>query len=153
MQLFLFLFQSLQVRSFTRSSPALSENLYVHRDSADNNLDIPFEFTKENIEVTFKSKTNIHLCRFVIVYLLFKTQRANAIIDIYPEGHQRAAVIPLLDLAQRQAGGWLPISAMHVVAEMLSMPKMRVYEVATFYTMFNRFIKLYFIIWPTERFS
>lgn len=54
MQLFLFLFQSLQVRSFTRSSTALSENLYVHRDSADNNLDIPFEFTKENIEVTYK---------------------------------------------------------------------------------------------------
>lgn len=75
-------------------------------------------------------------------------QRANAIINIYPEGHKRAAVIPLLDLAQRQAGGWLPISAMHAVADMLSMPKMRVYEVATFYTMFNRFIfisLLYFI--------
>lgn len=59
-------------------------------------------------------------------------------MNIYPEGHKRAAVIPLLDLAQRQAGGWLPITAMHAVADMLSMPKMRVYEVATFYTMFNR---------------
>jgi NADH dehydrogenase (ubiquinone) flavoprotein 2 len=56
---------------------------------------------------------------------------------IYPEGHKRAAVIPLLDLAQRQHG-WLPISAMHKVAEILNMPRMRVYEVATFYTMFNR---------------
>lgn len=46
-------------------------------------------------------------------------------------------MIPLLDLAQRQYG-WLPISAMHKVAEILNLPKMRVYEVATFYTMFKR---------------
>lgn len=46
-------------------------------------------------------------------------------------------MIPLLDLAQRQHG-WLPISAMHKVAEILEVPRMRVYEVATFYTMFNR---------------
>lgn len=46
-------------------------------------------------------------------------------------------MIPLLDLAQRQHG-WLPISAMHKVAEILNLPRMRVYEVATFYTMFNR---------------
>lgn len=48
-------------------------------------------------------------------------------------------MIPLLDLAQRQNGGWLPISAMHKVAELLSLPRMRVYEVATFYTMFIRY--------------
>lgn len=46
-------------------------------------------------------------------------------------------MIPLLDLAQRQQG-WLPISAMHKVAEVLGLPNMRVYEVATFYTMFLR---------------
>ena len=74
---------------------------------------------------------------------------------IYPDGHKRAAVIPLLDLAQRQVGGWLPITAMHHVAEVtliatlyslngnttfqvIGMPRMRVYEVATFYTMFMR---------------
>ena len=62
-------------------------------------------------------------------------------MDNYPVGHKRGAVIPLLDLAQRQHG-WLPISAMHKVAEMLEMPKMRVYEVATFYTMFNRYVLL-----------
>ena len=44
----------------------------------------------------------------------------------------------MLDLAQRQNGGWLPISAMHHVAEVIGMPRMRVYEVATFYTMFMR---------------
>ncbi len=64
-------------------------------------------------------------------------QRVEAILSIYPEGHKRAAMIPLLDLAQRQHG-WLPISAMHKVAEILKLPKMRVYEVATFYTMFMR---------------
>lgn len=46
-------------------------------------------------------------------------------------------MIPLLDLAQRQYG-WLPIAAMHKVAEILELPNMRVYEVATFYTMFMR---------------
>lgn len=46
-------------------------------------------------------------------------------------------MIPLLDLAQRQHG-WLPISAMHKVAEIINVPRMRVYEVATFYTMFMR---------------
>jgi NADH dehydrogenase (ubiquinone) flavoprotein 2 len=57
---------------------------------------------------------------------------------LYPEGHKSAAVIPLLDLAQRQHGGWLPIAAMNKVAEILNMTRMRVYEVATFYTMFIR---------------
>lgn len=47
-------------------------------------------------------------------------------------------MIPLLDLAQRQHG-WLPISAMHKVASILGLPNMRVYEVATFYTMFMRY--------------
>lgn len=60
---------------------------------------------------------------------------------IYPDGHKRAAMIPLLDLAQRQHG-WLPISAMHRVADILNLPNMRVYEVATFYTMFMRFLQL-----------
>lgn len=60
-------------------------------------------------------------------------------MSLYPEGHKQAAVIPMLDLAQRQNGGWLPLSAMNKVADILSMPRMRVYEVATFYTMFIRY--------------
>jgi NADH-quinone oxidoreductase E subunit len=64
-------------------------------------------------------------------------ERAKAHIAKYPEGRQQSAVLPLLDLAQRQSGGWLPQAAMHTVAEMLGMPRIRVYEVATFYTMFN----------------
>ncbi|XP_014274282.1 probable NADH dehydrogenase [ubiquinone] flavoprotein 2, mitochondrial [Halyomorpha halys] len=100
-------------RTLKTSSISLSDNLFVHRDSPEDNPDIKFEFTEEN------------------------KKRADAILSIYPEGHKRAAMIPLLDLAQRQHG-WLPISAMHKVAEILDLPKMRVYEVATFYTMFMR---------------
>merc|ERR1719370_454055 len=65
-------------------------------------------------------------------------KRAEALMSIYPAGHKKAAVIPLLDLAQRQHGNWLPLTAMHEVARILNMPRMRVYEVCTFYTMFNR---------------
>jgi len=64
-------------------------------------------------------------------------ERAQAHIAKYPAGRQQSAVLPLLDLAQRQSGGWLPRAAMHQVAEILGMPRIRVYEVATFYTMFN----------------
>ena len=62
---------------------------------------------------------------------------AQKYIDKYPEGRQARAVLPLLDLAQRQNGGWLSQAAMDYVAERLSMPLIRVYEVATFYTMYN----------------
>jgi NADH-quinone oxidoreductase E subunit len=64
--------------------------------------------------------------------------RAKAIIAKYPEGRQASAVIPLLDIAQRQSNNWLSREAMDYVADMLEMPRIRVYEVATFYTMFNR---------------
>ena len=63
--------------------------------------------------------------------------RAKAIIAKYPAGRQASAVIPLLDIAQRQSGNWLPRAAMDYVADMLDMPPIKVYEVATFYTMFN----------------
>jgi NADH-quinone oxidoreductase E subunit len=64
-------------------------------------------------------------------------ERAKAHIAKYPAGRQASAVLPLLDLAQRQHGGWLPRAAMDRVAEMLQMAPIRVYEVATFYTMLN----------------
>lgn len=63
--------------------------------------------------------------------------RAEKIIAKYPVGRQASAVIPLLDIAQRQNGTWLPQEAMDYVADMLEMPRIRVYEVASFYTMFN----------------
>ncbi|MCB1884275.1 MAG: NADH-quinone oxidoreductase subunit NuoE [Geminicoccaceae bacterium] len=59
------------------------------------------------------------------------------ILKRYPEGRKASAVIPLLHLAQAQHGGWLPKAVLDHVADMLSMPKIRVYEVASFYDMFN----------------
>ena len=64
------------------------------------------------------------------------------ILKRYPEGKQASAVIPLLYVAQRQMGrltqsAWVPRVAMDVIADRLSMPPIRVYEVATFYFMFN----------------
>ena len=61
---------------------------------------------------------------------------ALKIVARYPEGRSASAVMPLLDLAQRQEG-WVSVAAMDVVAGMLGMPPVKVYEVATFYTMFN----------------
>ncbi|CAG8621337.1 358_t:CDS:2, partial [Ambispora gerdemannii] len=87
--------------------------LKKHRDTPENNASIPFEFTPENLK------------------------RAETIIAKYPPQYKKAAVIPLLHLAQRQFG-WTSISVMNYVAKLLEMPEMRVYEVATFYTMFNR---------------
>jgi len=72
-----------------------------------------FEFTAENLE------------------------RAKAHIAKYPPGRQASAVLPLLWIAQEQHGGWLPRAAMDHVAGLLEMAPIRIYEVATFYTMFN----------------
>lgn len=78
-----------------------------------------FEFTSEN-----KAKADKHIAK-------------------YPEGRQRSAVMPLLDLAQRQVGeetdtqGWLPLPVIEYVADYLDMPVIRVLEVATFYFMYN----------------
>ncbi|MBT4711726.1 MAG: NADH-quinone oxidoreductase subunit NuoE [Alphaproteobacteria bacterium] len=61
----------------------------------------------------------------------------KTVIAKYPKGRQASAVLPLLDLAQRQNDGWLSRAAMDHVAEVLDMAPVRVYEVATFYSMFN----------------
>jgi hypothetical protein len=77
---------------------------------------IPFKFTAENQKL------------------------AEEIIARYPPQYRKAAVMPVLDLGQRQNNGWTSISVMNHVAELLGMPRMRVYEVATFYTMYNRYV-------------
>ena len=63
-------------------------------------------------------------------------EKAKAAIAKYPAGRERSAVMPLLDLAQRQEG-WLSKTAMDYVADMLGLAPIRVYEVATFYTMYR----------------
>ena len=72
-----------------------------------------FEFNSKNIEISKK------------------------IIANYPEGKQQSAVMALLYLAQRQNNNWIPLSAMKYIARYLAMPYIKVYEVATFYSMYN----------------
>jgi|AMFO01.1.fsa_nt_gi NADH-quinone oxidoreductase, E subunit len=64
-------------------------------------------------------------------------EKIRGILAHYPEHRRASAVLPLLHLAQQQHGGWLPKAALDHVADFLGMPRIQVYEVATFYDMFN----------------
>ena len=64
-------------------------------------------------------------------------ESANTIISRYPKGKQQSAVMSLLYIAQRQNNNWIPLAAMKYIAKFLGMPYIKVYEVATFYTMYN----------------
>lgn len=64
-------------------------------------------------------------------------KKVESFIAKYPKGRQASAVMPLLDIAQRQHDNWIPEAAMAEIARILDMPKIKVYEVATFYTMYN----------------
>ncbi|KAI7153439.1 hypothetical protein KC349_g8365 [Hortaea werneckii] len=100
-------------RSFQASAFRRSEGLNVHRDAPNNNPSIPFKFNETNERLI------------------------QEVLSRYPSQYKKAAVMPLLDLGQRQHG-FTSISVMNEVARILEMPPMRVYEVATFYTMYNR---------------
>ncbi|KAF7718938.1 NADH-ubiquinone oxidoreductase 24 kDa subunit, mitochondrial [Penicillium ucsense] len=102
-----------QYRSFSVAPQRLSDALMVHRNKPENNPSVPFKFSEQNLKVV------------------------DEILKRYPSQYKKAAVMPLLDLGQRQHG-FTSISVMNEVARMLEMPPMRVYEVATFYTMYNR---------------
>ncbi len=70
----------------------------------------------------------------------FSQEKLNKVAEIiarYPEGKQKSALIPVLHLAQEEFGGWLDVPVMDYVAEVLQLNPIEVYEVATFYTMFN----------------
>ena len=64
-------------------------------------------------------------------------EAANKIISKYPKGKQQSAVMALLYIAQKQNDNWIPLSAMKYIAKYLDMPYIKVYEVATFYSMYN----------------
>ncbi|KAJ6838347.1 NADH dehydrogenase [ubiquinone] flavoprotein 2, mitochondrial [Iris pallida] len=95
-------------------SRSFSTALNYHIDSPENNPNMPWEFSESNRE------------------------KVKEILSHYPSNYKQSAVIPLLDLAQQQHGGWLPVSAMNAVAKVIEVAPIRVYEVATFYSMFNR---------------
>lgn len=98
-------------RVFVRRSAQLS----AHRTHDDNNAaETPFDFTEENYKIV------------------------KSVLAKYPSNYKQSGIIPLLDLAQRQCNNFLPLAAMNKVAEVCGVPPVRVYEVASFYTMFNR---------------
>ena len=66
-----------------------------------------------------------------------KLGKVNEIISRYPEGKQKSALLPLLHLAQEEFGGWLSVETMDYVASLLNLAPIEVYEVATFYSMYN----------------
>lgn len=66
-----------------------------------------------------------------------KLNKVQEIIARYPEGRQKSALLPVLHLAQEEFGGWLSVEAMDYVASLLQLEPIEVYEVATFYSMYN----------------
>jgi len=64
-------------------------------------------------------------------------EAAKTIIEKYPKGKQQSAVMALLYIAQKQNNNWIPLAAMKYIGKFLGMPYIKVYEVATFYTMYN----------------
>ena len=66
-----------------------------------------------------------------------KLQQVNELISHYPQGKQKSAILPVLHIAQQEFGGWLDVPVMDYVAELLQLEKIEVYEVATFYSMYN----------------
>ena len=70
-------------------------------------------------------------------FLKDNLKKAEDIIKKYPKDHKSSAVMPLLYLAQMQNDNWIPLAAMEYIAKILKMPYIKVYEVATFYSMYN----------------
>lgn len=103
-----------QLGSFQSATRSFSTALNYHLDTYDNKADAKWEFTESNMK------------------------KVKEVLLNYPSNYKQSAVIPLLDLAQQQHGGWLPVAAMNKVAEIIEVAPIRVYEVATFYSMFNR---------------
>mmetsp|Transcript_28963 Transcript_28963/g.56615 ORF Transcript_28963/g.56615 Transcript_28963/m.56615 type:complete len:279 (+) Transcript_28963:43-879(+) len=111
-----------QQRSFHTARPLRGDSLSVHVDTPYNNLDTDWEFNEASYKLI------------------------DEVLAKYPPNYKRSAVMPLLFIAQKQTEnmpehkgvGWVPLAAMNKIAVVLDMPPMRVYEVASFYTMYNR---------------
>lgn len=107
--------KSVVTRSLATSQLRSGDLLVSHEDHPLNREDTPFEFTAVNLK------------------------RIEAIKSQYPIGHENsAAIMPTMDLAQRQNGGWISLAAMNECARILKVPRMRIYEVASFYSMYIR---------------
>ena len=70
-------------------------------------------------------------------FTLDNLEKVKKVIKKYPDGKQQSAVMSLLYLAQKQNNNWIPLAAIKYIGNLLEMPYIKVYEVATFYTMYN----------------
>ena len=77
------------------------------------------------------------ICSTFFKFSFENLKKVEQILKRYPEKNKKSAVMPLLYLAQRQNDNWIPLAAMKYIAKYLAMPYISVYEVATFYTMYN----------------
>ena len=111
-----FLAKSTPLRSFSAGG-----GYGIHRDTDINNDETPFEFTDES-------------------YVEIKR-----ILGKYPTNYKQSAVIPLLMLAQKQNGNNLTLSAMNKIAKILEVPPVKIYQVTSFYSMFNSSVGKYHI--------
>jgi len=81
-----------------------------------------------------------HVAKNQPTTFIFSTEnlkKKDEILKKYPINRKKSAIMPLLYLAQKQNGGWIPLVAIKYIAELLEVPYIKVYEVATFYTMYN----------------
>ncbi len=88
------------------------------------------------IDKMFK-KNNKNMSENYFKFSKENMSKVNQTLKKYPLSQKSSAVMPLLDIAMRQSGGWIPDSAMHEIASIINVPYIRVYEVASFYSMFN----------------
>lgn len=106
--------QFVKTQQFHSFRPLSGGHLVQHQDSAENNADTPFEFNADSMK------------------------QIEVVMKKFPSNYKQSAIMPLLYIAQEQGDNWLPLSAMNKIAEFLDVPAIKVYEVATFYTMYNR---------------
>jgi NADH dehydrogenase (ubiquinone) flavoprotein 2 len=105
---------SSKFKNFLKFPKGFSTVYVNHRDTFNNNDKTPFDFTPENYK------------------------QVEVILSRYPKTYMKSAVMPLLYVAQKQNGNHVTLSAMQKIAKILEIPDMAVFEVASFYTMYNR---------------
>ncbi|PWZ19312.1 NADH dehydrogenase [ubiquinone] flavoprotein 2, mitochondrial [Zea mays] len=129
-------------RGSVSSTRPFSTALNYHLDSPENKPDMKWEFSQANMKKAKLARSRfalvmsdaVHTCAWILVV----SDMVNEILSHYPSNYKQSGIIPLLDLAQQQHGGWVPVAAMDAIAKIVEVAPIRVYEVATFYTMFNR---------------
>ena len=127
--------------SLLSSNPAVNKAVSVAR------LPMPSPVLNSALEATRHfgagmemrhQNTDVNHTRLPWDFTLESYEKIEKIMSAFPRSRRRSGVIPLLHLAQVQHGGWIPVTAMYKIARICEVPPMTVFEVVTFYAMFNR---------------